>query len=32
MGLKRGMETGALTPHAIAIITAALTGYLYLQE
>ncbi len=32
MGLKGNLETRALTSHEIDAVTAALTGYLYLQE
>ncbi len=32
MGLKGDLETRALTSHEIDAVTAALTGYLYLQE
>ncbi|MFB0501326.1 MAG: DUF429 domain-containing protein [Candidatus Bathyarchaeia archaeon] len=32
MGLKGGLETRVLTSHEIDAVTAALTGYLYLQE
>lgn len=32
MGLKGDLETRVLTSHEIDAVTAALTGYLYLQE
>ena len=32
MGLKGDLETRALTSHEVDAVTAALTGYLYLQE